>query len=144
VSSFKGGYHFLNGGIGGCDGILFDESGNRSEDLIYENGLNWPNDLTEDFDTEGVVELSPGVECDDILHFLVTPDMYRKIAQSHESYKEGEYRYWYTSHWMCDNSWYKSVREWVALTVETLERRVDDGELESELDYSYEADYGSN
>lgn len=51
---------------------------------------------------------------------------------SGEEVKEGEYQYWNHASWRCEIDPVVSIREWVADNVETLERRVEDGEIESD------------
>lgn len=65
---------------------------------------------------------------------MVTPAIYRKLAKDREDYVEGQYRYWYTASWRGGSDYYRSIREWVALNVEALERRAEDGDVELGVD----------
>lgn len=131
MSRFKGGWHFLEGGLGRCALIDFDCEGDGYDDLVNDNGLDFPDDSSEGIDPDtAVILLSPGTECDSYRHCLVLPATYRKLAQGRDDYRDGEYRYWYTSYWLCENDWHNSIRDWVAHHVEALERRVEDGDIE--------------
>ncbi|KAH8168499.1 hypothetical protein LIA77_11763 [Sarocladium implicatum] len=137
ADGFQGGWHFLQGGLGGCTTMSFDEDGNAFEDLLNDQGFDLTDEQVDKIDhleTHSIVEVSPGAGqdgCDGFRHVFVLPAVYRELAQGREGYEEGEYRYWHWASWRAEPSWYRSVREWVALSVEELERKVEDGEIES-------------
>lgn len=107
------------------------------EHFLDENDLNLPADIYQaEMDVESVMELRTGSDCDCFRHYIVPPADYRRLAHDHDDYREGEYRYCYTSSWMGQIIWHKSVRDWVALSVEELERQIQDGN--SDLDQSPE------
>ncbi|KAI6777680.1 uncharacterized protein J7T54_005473 [Emericellopsis cladophorae] len=135
AGGFKGGWHFLEGGLSDCRDFEFDPDCEELDDLRDEKELSFPNDDDDDNNLQGFIELSPGVEqCDSYRHYLITPALYRKLARERDDYKEGEYMYWNKAYWTCGTFWYGSVREWVAKHVERLERMVEDGEVEDGQD----------
>ena len=117
--------------------MTFSDWGNEFENLLDDNGLELNEELAKDIDDlelHSIVDILPGVGvdgCDCFRHSFVSPSLYRQLAAGRDDYVEGEYRYWSKASWHCETGYYKSVREYVALNVERLERMVEDGETES-------------
>ncbi|KAF5569558.1 cell wall assembly cell proliferation coordinating KNR4-like [Fusarium pseudoanthophilum] len=117
ANGFQGGWHFLNGGINGLDNI-----GLADDDV--ENYTWFLGDLDQDVYSK-VIALSPATECDDFMHFMISPAHWRKQENGNgETFSDGEYPYWQWASWQAGETSWHSFREWVATEVEKLERMV--------------------
>lgn len=125
--SFQGGWHFLQGGLAGCDGVQLDE-GNT-----FDFGNYCEDELDLDADSAKVIMIEPGTECDGFLHYIVSPATWRDIVIG-SNVKHGEYRYWHEASWFPCNTRWDSIRDWVAHCVEKLEEKAEQGETESNGD----------
>ncbi|KAF5650748.1 cell wall assembly cell proliferation coordinating KNR4-like [Fusarium sp. NRRL 52700] len=120
ANGFQGGWHFLNGGTNGLDGI--DLADDDVENYTWHLG-----DLDQDTYSK-VITLLPGTECDGFMHFMISPAYWKNTENSNgENFNDGEYPYWQVASWQGGETSWHSFREWVATEVENLERMVKKG-----------------
>lgn len=119
--SFQGGWHFLDGGISGVQGIRFADE--DLENYAYDFG---DDVLNIDGDCRTMIQLQPGTECDGFSHCIIPPALWRDVVD--REVKDGEYRYWQGASWQGGISTYNSIRDWVASSVEYIEAMIERGE----------------
>lgn len=129
---FQGGWHILEGGLAGCEGVGFDLEGEALDIFLQDTGLDPAAGISNEHPENNVLALETGAECDGFQHYIVPPALYQQLAGGPEKVKKGEYRYWNWASWRGDISVYESVWEWVAINVEELERRAKEGDIEND------------
>ncbi|KAH7310877.1 hypothetical protein B0I35DRAFT_439831 [Stachybotrys elegans] len=121
ANGFKGGWHFLSGGIAGIgDMELAGEDG-------YMYMFRFP-DADHDVCSK-LILLTPATECDGFMHMMVSPEVWRHTSYSGDAFKDGEYPYWHYASWIggVETVWH-TFRDWVAAEVENVESMVKRGE----------------
>lgn len=138
IDSFKGGGHFLGGGISGIRNLSISD-----EDIdFYVSNLGEQEMAQRDGSSAHMIQLLPGAACDGFRHFIITP---AGCASVGIVVKDGEYRYWHEAPWQGGGDVWKSVRDWVASCVEDVEAMVEKGEKKDngDVDSDSENDEGS-
>jgi hypothetical protein len=116
---FKGGWHFLDGGLAGIEDICL-----ANEDEVTQYMFDF-GDLDPDIYSK-VISLPPAVECDEYVHFMISPTNWRGSVEGH-SFGPGEYPYWRWANWDGGGDIWHSLRDWIASEVEQAELMVRKG-----------------
>lgn len=121
---FKGGWHFLAGGLAGIEEICLAD-----EDEVTQYMFDF-GDLDPDI-YSNVISLPTAVECDEFVHFMISPADWRGSIDGHPPFGPGEYPYWHWVNWSGggDDIWH-SLRDWIASEVENAEMMVRKGKTE--------------
>ena len=107
---FKGGWHFLAGGLAGVEDIeLADEE--EVGQYMFDLG-----DLDPDIYSK-VISLPSAVECDEFVHFMISPANWRGHIDGHPPFGPGEYPYWHWVNWSGGDDIWHSLRDWIASEV---------------------------
>ncbi|OBT72484.1 hypothetical protein VF21_08524 [Pseudogymnoascus sp. 05NY08] len=131
ANGYRGGRHFLAGGMTGIQDIAPSDSPLEEVEYdFYSRGLK-----ENEGDYSGyILQIEPASECDGYIHFIIPPAMWK--ANGEESVKEGEYQYWYSASWSGLTIW-NSVRDSIVEKVEYIEQLIEEGGRE---DDDYESD----
>ena len=120
---FKGGWHFLAGGLAGIEEIcLADED--DVDQYMFDFG-----DLDPDIYSK-VISLPTAVECDEFVHFMISSAHWRGSIDGHSPFEPGEYPYWHWVNWSGGDDIWHSLRDWIASEVERAEMMVRKGKTE--------------
>ena len=128
---FKGGWHFLCGGMAGIANIGFGNDVKYWSDNLQDQGFR--KGLKE---SGNLIVIQPGSECDGYAHYLIPPALWKKVATKKHS-KDGKYLYFQWSSWdneLDDDYVANSVTEWVLSCVDDLETMVEKGESDEDED----------
>jgi hypothetical protein len=74
-----------------------------------------------------VISLPPAVECDEYVHFMISPANWRGSIDGLPPFGEGEYPYWHWANWSGNDDIWHSLRDWIASEVEKAEFMVKKG-----------------
>ena len=116
---FKGGWHFLAGGLAGIEDICLADEDEVGQ-YMFDFGDPDPDLYSK------VISLPTAVECDDFVHFMISPANWRGSVDGH-SFSPGEYPYWHWAHWTDGGDIWHSLRDWIASEVEQAELMVRKG-----------------
>jgi hypothetical protein len=120
---FKGGWHFLAGGLAGIDEInIADE--NEIDQYMFDFG-----DLEDPDIFSKVISLPTAVECDEFVHFMISPAYWKHSIEGQPPFAEGEYPYWHWANWSGGDDIWHSLRDWIADEVEKAEMMVRKGKV---------------
>tara|TARA_R110002060_G_scaffold56316_2_gene66678 strand:- start:310 stop:864 length:555 start_codon:yes stop_codon:yes gene_type:complete len=121
-SRFKGGYHFLAGGIFGINSMFLDDG---ETDLEHYDGDFYPHEIDVYKETpHRMLQLSCYADADGYRHYIIPHKMWKDIVKDREV-KEGEYQYWNTTNWSATASHWDTIWDWVANLVEEVEGMVE-------------------
>ncbi|KAK0102514.1 hypothetical protein ONS95_006128 [Cadophora gregata] len=125
ANGFKGGYHFLAGGICGIDSMFFDDG---ETELEHYEGDFYPHELDVYKETpHQMLQLACHEDADGFQHYIIPHKMWKDIVKDREV-KEGEYQYWHTTNWSGSASRWDTIWDWVASLVEQVEGMVERNE----------------
>ena len=119
---FKGGWHFLAGGLAGIDDICL-----AREDKVDQYMSDF-GDLDLDIYSK-VISLPTAVECDGFVHFMISPANWQGSIDGHPPFGPGEYPYWHWVNWSGGDDIWHSLRDWIASEVEKAETTVRKGKV---------------
>ena len=74
-----------------------------------------------------VISLPPAVECDEYVHFMISPAHWRGSIDGLPPFGEGEYPYWHWANWSGGDDIWHSLRDWITSEVEQAEMMVKKG-----------------
>ncbi|KFX90973.1 hypothetical protein V490_06155 [Pseudogymnoascus sp. VKM F-3557] len=132
-NGYRGGRHFLAGGIAGIQGVF--PSVYSMDEVKYHFEARGLKDLGGDDSYTGtILQLEPGTECDSYDHCIILPAMWK--ANGNESVKDGEYQYWNGACWSGEFNIFNSVRDSIVHEVECIEEMISRGE---KYDEEYES-----
>lgn len=120
---FKGGWHFLAGGLAGIEEICPADE-NDVDQYMFDFG-----DLDADIYSK-VISLPTAVECDEFVHFMISPANWQGSIDGHPPFGPGEYPYWHWVNWSGGDDIWHSLRDWIASEVERVEMMVRKGKTE--------------
>ena len=124
-SRFKGGYHFLAGGMFGINSMSLDDG---ETDLEHYDGDFDPHEIDVYKETpHQMLQLSCYEDADGYRHYIIPHKMWKDIVKDREV-KEGEYQYWNTTNWSATANHWDTIWDWVASLVEEVEGMVERNE----------------
>ncbi|KAH7364674.1 hypothetical protein BKA65DRAFT_390158 [Rhexocercosporidium sp. MPI-PUGE-AT-0058] len=125
ANGFKGGWHFLAGGIAGIDSMFFDAG---ETELYHFDGDFYPDnlDLSQE-EHHDMLQLECGTESDGFRHYIIPHDMWKGMARDRDV-GHHEYRYCHMTNWSASVSHWATMWDWVASLVEGVEEMVEKGE----------------
>lgn len=116
---FKGGWHFLNGGLAGIDEIYLGNA-DEVEQYMFSFGDQDPEIYSK------VITIPPATDCDEFEHFMISPAHWRGSIDG-QTFGPGEYPYWHFASWSPGDDIWQSLRDWIASEVEGAEMMVKKG-----------------
>lgn len=132
ANGFKGGYHFLAGGIFGIDSMFLDDG---ETDLEHYDGDFYPHEIDIYKETEHqMLQLTCFEDADGYRHYIIPHKMWKDIVKGRDV-KEGEYQYWHTTNWSATADHWDTIWDWVASLVEEVEAMVDRNEKVEHYDF---------
>ncbi|PVH89398.1 hypothetical protein DL98DRAFT_647922 [Cadophora sp. DSE1049] len=133
ANGFKGGYHFLAGGIFGIDSMFLDDG---ETELEHYDGDFYPHEIDVYKETpHQMLQLSCYEDSDGYRHYIIPHKMWKDIVKDKEV-QEGAYQYWHSTNWSATASPWNTVWDWVASLVEEVEGMVERNEKVEHYDFN--------